>query len=214
MGLKNNLDQIIYDRILIDIIAGKYKMGDKIFAGDIAEEFGVSKTPVTQAVKLLCNDGIFEMLQSGRIVVPELTAVDVGNICDVRILLETHAIGRLCMLDKTALDPVLDDLRTLADACRACNQEQDYIRYAQNDIQFHLTLVKGAGNPELFDLFRKAWGRNIIASYLMLPLEGRSYEHSVADHYMLINHMSAQDAVQSSALLASHARHILSLLTP
>ena len=47
MGLKNNLDQLVYEKILDDIIAGKYAMGQKILAGDIADKYGISKTPVT-----------------------------------------------------------------------------------------------------------------------------------------------------------------------
>lgn len=76
MRVKSNLDAIIYDRIISALIMGEYQMGQVISLDDLSTKYEVSRTPVTQAVRLLTNDGILEMQKNGRVKVPEMTEED------------------------------------------------------------------------------------------------------------------------------------------
>ena len=80
MRVKSNLDAIIYDRIISALIMGEYQMGQVISLDDLSTKYEVSRTPVTQAVRLLTNDGILEMQKNGRVKVPEMTEEDLKNM--------------------------------------------------------------------------------------------------------------------------------------
>ena len=92
MRVKKNLDKIIYDQIIDSFILGEYKMDDAISLDVLCEKYEVSRTPVVQAVKLLVNDGVLEKLSNGRVVVPTFDQNQIKNICDVRLMIEKHAI--------------------------------------------------------------------------------------------------------------------------
>ena len=80
MRVKSNLDAIIYDRIISALIMGEYQMGQVISLDDLSTKYEVSRKPVTQAVRLLTNDGILEMQKNGRVKVPEMTEEDLKKI--------------------------------------------------------------------------------------------------------------------------------------
>lgn len=212
LSIKNNLDQIVYERIVDEIIAGHYKMGEKILAGEIAEKFEISKTPVTQAIKLLCNDGVFEMLPNGRIVVPTLTYQDVQNVCRVRELLESYSCEQICDRPKEENEALIRELQDLAETSEEENALGNHIRFVRADMKFHQVLVEGTGNNYLMETFRKAHGRYMVACYLMLPLERRDFDHSIREHRQLIACIEACDTERAKEIIKNHIDYILTIL--
>ena len=69
MKVKNSLDEILYEHIVESLINGDYEMGQNLTLDELAHRFEVSRTPVVQAVKLLANDGILQIMGNGRIYV-------------------------------------------------------------------------------------------------------------------------------------------------
>ena len=212
MSLKNNLDQIVYERIVDEIIAGHYKMGEKILAGEVAEKFEISKTPVTQAIKLLCNDGVFEMLPNGRIVVPTLTYEDVQNVCSVRELLESYSCEQICARPKEENENLIQELQKYSDACENEVALGNHVRFVREDMKFHQKLVEGTGNNYLMETFRKAHGRYMVACYLMLPLERRDFDHSIREHKQMIACIQEENVERAKEIVKSHIEYILTIL--
>ena len=66
MKVKNSLDEILYEHIVESLINGDYEMGQNLTLDELAHRFEVSRTPVVQAVKLLANDGILQIMGNGR----------------------------------------------------------------------------------------------------------------------------------------------------
>lgn len=62
MKVKNSLDEILYEHIVESLINGDYEMGQNLTLDELAHRFEVSRTPVVQAVKLLANDGILQIM--------------------------------------------------------------------------------------------------------------------------------------------------------
>ena len=91
MKVKNSLDEILYEHIVESLINGDYEMGQNLTLDELAHRFEVSRTPVVQAVKLLANDGILQIMGNGRIYVPEYDRVQgrflVSNylLCPLRL---------------------------------------------------------------------------------------------------------------------------------
>ncbi|MGG7510421.1 GntR family transcriptional regulator [Plantibacter sp. YIM 135249] len=87
---KGLLADAVYDRLLGDIIGGRYRSEERLNVDRIAEEFGVSRTPVREALILLSASGFVEVVRNSR------TQVSAWTVCDIRDRLEV--VGSLVCL--------------------------------------------------------------------------------------------------------------------
>ncbi len=204
MRLKNNLDEILYDRIVESLLRGDYKMGQKLTLDELAEKFEVSRTPVVQAVKLLSNDGILRSMSNGRIYVPEYQPETVRQICEVRQLMEGYALDTF--LDGRGLpaEQVVPQLERCAAQCNALGSEDKFVEMATADRKFHRTLVESAGNDVLTDIYARIQGRFIVANYLLRPMRGWNFQATVDGHAALLEAVRRGDRAAAQAELKKH----------
>ena len=206
MRVKKNLDKIIYDQIINSFILGEYKMDDAISLDVLCEKYEVSRTPVVQAVKLLVNDGVLEKLSNGRVVVPTFDQNQIKNICDVRLMIEKHAIEHF-LSETGELSLLLDQLEICAKKC------EEYLELSKTDLRFHRVLVSGAGNEYLSELYKRIQGQFLVANYLVLPLRNRNFRSTVDDHYKLLEYLRNKDMEQSEKMIAGHINNIFYIIT-
>lgn len=204
MRLKNNLDEILYDRIVESLLRGDYKMGQKLTLDELAEKFEVSRTPVVQAVKLLSNDGILRSMSNGRIYVPEYQPETVRQICEVRQLMEGYALD--AFLDGRGLpaEQVVPQLERCAAQCNALGSEDKFVEMATADRKFHRTLVESAGNDVLTEIYARIQGRFIVANYLLRPMRGWNFQATVDGHAALLDAVRRGDRAAAQAELKKH----------
>lgn len=204
MKVKNNLDEILYDRIIESLLRGDYKMGQKLTLDELAEKFEVSRTPVVQAVKLLSNDGILRSMSNGRIYVPEYQPETVRQICDVRLLMEGHALDIFLSGSGLPREQVLLRLDRYAAQCNELGVEEKFVEMATADRRFHRTLVESAGNAVLTDIYDRVQGRFIVANYLLRPSRSWHFQATVEGHADLLEAIRSDDRETAQAKLKEH----------
>ena len=93
MILKKRLDETIHDKFIEDLYTGRYHAGERIDPAEMAMECSISRTPVVQALKQLANEKVLTVSNGGKffMVIPDQKMLD--DVCDVRCLLEQHAIS-------------------------------------------------------------------------------------------------------------------------
>ncbi|MQA98665.1 MAG: GntR family transcriptional regulator, partial [Streptosporangiales bacterium] len=84
MSESSRLREQICERLRDRIIAGELRPGHRLVERDLAEEFGVSRVPVGEAIRILISEGFLEALSPRRIVVRQLSRRDVVQLFDVR----------------------------------------------------------------------------------------------------------------------------------
>ena len=124
---KKNLDQGVYDRIIEKIINVEFSPGQQLDINDLAEEFGVSRTPVVQAIKMLNLDSILEVSRTGKVSIPDFTIKQVRDIYDVRLMMEKYAVGQLCTLNDRKSS--LERLKTINSVCRKKLEAGEIVEY-------------------------------------------------------------------------------------
>jgi len=136
----------VYDEIRRQIVDGELPPGTQLVEGTIAKTFGVSRTPVREALTQLAYDGLIERhdrVLRVRVLRPE----DVLELYEVRIALERAAARaaaeRRTELDTRGLQRVVEQMRALADGV-----VEDRPRLAH---QFHFTLWKASHNPAMIE---------------------------------------------------------------
>jgi DNA-binding GntR family transcriptional regulator len=108
--------QAIVRAILTDIFHGKYRAGQRLVTEALANRFGVSHTPIREALIELGGSGVVNLLPNRGAVVRKVTARDVREVLQVRKVLECEAVrGAARRADQTKVKAITADIRALAE---------------------------------------------------------------------------------------------------
>lgn len=104
--------QRIVDSLLRDVFQGRLRAGQHLVTRELAGRFGVSHTPIREALISLAGIGVVDLLPNRGAVVRRVTARDIEEICHVRRVLECEAVRSACgRIDPEALRALAGDLR-------------------------------------------------------------------------------------------------------
>jgi DNA-binding GntR family transcriptional regulator len=107
----------IVDSLLRDVFQGRLRAGQHLVTRELADRFGVSHTPVREALISLAGIGVIDLLPNRGAVVRRVSAQGIAEVCQVRRALECEAVRAACgRVDPEALRLLADDLRRLAAA--------------------------------------------------------------------------------------------------
>jgi len=144
---KSRADQV-YQQLKRDIADFRLVPGDRFSEHDLCKRLSVSRTPVRQALHRLQQEGLVEVLfRSGWRILPfDFNQFD--QLYDLRLVLETTAVQRLCQQERATSPALLQPLqeRWLVPVAQ---RSSDATAVAGWDEAFHETLVQAAGNPEM-----------------------------------------------------------------
>jgi DNA-binding GntR family transcriptional regulator len=202
-------DESLVDEIAANIRArimnGEFAIGTPLRQAALAEEFGVSRTPIREALRQLQNGGLIEVLPNRGAVIRVPTPWEVREAYEVRAELEGMAARRAAERITRA------QLRTLSEGNdvlrRALEEAGSLDTQAAND-SFHTTICAAAGNEWLTAMvarINESFPRNV--SSLALAGNERHRQENVAEHDEIIAAFEAGDAPRARE--AMHA-HILS----
>jgi DNA-binding GntR family transcriptional regulator len=146
----------IHDQILPhirrDIVENRWKSGERLSEPLLCKEFGISRTPLRQALKMLEAEGLIRLIPHVGAVVTDPDAVEVGERMEVLIGLEQLASTRVA---EAAKQEILNEIDRIHREMRAAADALDAPRYYTLNDQFHLTIVHGTGNRSLIELHEK-----------------------------------------------------------
>jgi DNA-binding GntR family transcriptional regulator len=144
-------DQIL-PRLRKDIVENRWKSGERLSEPLLCKEFGVSRTPLRQALNTLEAEGLVKLIPHVGAVVTDPDAAEVGERMEILIALEQLAATRVT----EAANPVLlREIQSIQDEMLEAVQAKDAARYYALNDRFHLAIVRGAGNRSLADLHEK-----------------------------------------------------------
>ena len=130
------------------LISGELRPGVVYSAPTLAADFGVSATPVREAMLDLAREGLVEAVRNKGFRVTELSDRDLDEFTEIRALIEIPTVGQVA---RTATAEQLESLRPQARAIVAAARKHDLIGYLEADRRFHLTLLGLAGNERLVE---------------------------------------------------------------
>jgi DNA-binding GntR family transcriptional regulator len=151
-----SLADTAYARLKEEIFDFRLAPGDRFSETSTAERLQISRTPVREALFRLQQEGYLQVhFRNGWSVLP-LDFEQFENFYDLRIILETAAVRRLCETERGGQDPaqrLLDGLRALW-TVPAAERLTDGLAVASHDEAFHIALVEAVGNAELSRVHR------------------------------------------------------------
>lgn len=195
-------------RIRAMIMSGEIAIGAPLRQAELAAQFGISRTPVREALRQLQTGGLIEVVPNRGAIVRVPAPWEVREAYEVRAELE--ALAARLAVDRLD-DAALAELRSVNDAMyqRSVSTAAGHIDIrtspdAPND-QFHTLIYRHAGNARLARMLGElndAFPRNVSA--LVLRENSRHREENFREHAELVDALAAGDHEQAGALMRDH----------
>jgi DNA-binding GntR family transcriptional regulator len=145
-GRPDTLAYQVYRQIKRSIITCQLKPGQVINESDLIQQYGVSKTPVREALKLLTQEGLVQSVPGTCYIVTPITVKDVMEIWEMRAILEEAGATRAAHL---ITDEQIRELETRVGEEFPLNGVEDLIRWYEVNTTFHLSIAKVSNNTRL-----------------------------------------------------------------
>jgi len=185
------------------IVEGELAAGARIPERLLCDRFGVSRTPLREALKALASEGMVELLPNRGARVTRLTERDVDDMFQVMSTLEALSGTLAC---ERITEPELAEIRALHYQMLAHYMRRQLPDYFRLNQAIHEAIMDAARNPVLKATYGSLAGRIRRARYVANMSEER-WAAAVAEHEAILEALIALDAARLSELLARHLRN-------
>ncbi len=193
------VDQV-YDAIRERIASGALVRGARIHQEDLADELGVSRTPVREALRRLAAEGLVEMRTNRGARVADVGPAAMRAAYEARLVVEPGA-ARLAA--KRQLEEPLARMRAALGAQRRSARSIE--RSFEANRAFHLSLVAASGNEFLTQLAQRLWVARIGAAIYERQIEAQErMQLDVAEHEQILAAIEAGDGRGAESLTRRH----------
>ncbi|MGJ8605912.1 MAG: GntR family transcriptional regulator [Marivita sp.] len=184
---RSHLGQQVYDRIAKALLTGQMRPNDRLTIRGLADQLGVSSTPVRDAVKQLTQENVLEHRSPKDVRVPVMSEATYLEILEIRLSLEGLAAERAA---QTATPLHIRDLRRLLDRNDRAIEKRRWADATEGNQEFHLALSTLAGMPVLQSILRGLWLQMgpLVACYYDTQPQGLN-----THHYALLKAMENHD---------------------
>jgi DNA-binding GntR family transcriptional regulator len=204
-----SLTALALDKIRTGIVTGLYPLGSPLYEKVLADEFGISKTPVREALVQLQREGLVVVVPHSGTFVFELANGEVTELCELRLILEVNAL-RLAM--HRAGGRLVADIANITAAMRAALDKGLVERYRELDAQFHLTFFAHCGNTYLANNYGMIEAKvTTLRAHLNAPRPDESVS-SLVEHEQIAQHLSAGDIEGATQLVAAQIKRFRTLM--
>jgi DNA-binding GntR family transcriptional regulator len=170
----------------------------------LAQQFGVSATPVREAMLDLAKEGLVEPVRNKGFRVRELSEAELDDITQLRAFIEIPAVVDIAR--NIELEQV-EALRPLVEAIDKAANEGDLLAYVEADRQFHLELLALLGNSRLLELVRSLRAQSRLYGLGELAASGQLGD-SAREHFELLDLLAKRDSVGVERLMRQHIGHV------
>lgn len=164
----------------------------------LAEEYGISRTPLREALKVLAAEGLVTMKVRRGAYVTEVSEKDLADVYHLLALLESDAAG---VVAERATDAELVELQTLHDALEAAAGERD--RFFSLNEQFHMRVL---------ELARNRWREQMVADLRKVMklnrhnslLKAGRIQESLAEHRAIVDALGQRNGALAVQRMREH----------
>lgn len=201
MSLKKNLDVRVFEQLRETVIRSEWVPGQALSPDELAERYGVSKTPVLHALKRMQEQKMINVTPTGHFYVPEYSKKDICDLLEMRALLERQTILKLSA-HREPLD--FDKLSLLVTECSAANRHGNVVAARKADMEFHRLLTVSVNNPYLTDLYDRILSQFIVANYLLTDPTQAQQTIAADEHVTILEAIRAEDYAAACAAMDMH----------
>ena len=166
----------------------------------LAEQLGVSRTPIREAIRKLELEGLVLMIPRRGAIVAKITEKDLKDVLEVRASLEQLSTQLAC---ERLEEGTIEELREAQEAFKAALKGDDITLQAQKDVEFHDVIYKSTNNLRLIQMLNNL--REQMYRYRLEYLkDGTSHQRLVEEHEAIIEALSRRDREKTTDIMVGH----------
>ncbi len=195
------LREKILETIREAILNGTLKPGEKVAEPELAERFGISRTPIREAFRQLESEGYLTVVPRKGAVVTALSERDVQEFYAIKSILEGYAAE---LAAKKLSEKELEKLETINKYLKQLAHKGDVKTFYKSHNEFHEIFLKAADNSKLYELIRQLGMKFNRLRITSLSVNGRM-AISVAEHDKLLDAFRRHDGKAAEELVKKTA---------
>jgi DNA-binding GntR family transcriptional regulator len=191
----------VYSDLRDRILSFDLPPGATLGRSDLARAYGVSQTPVREALQRLEQDGLVLIVPQSKTVVAPIDVRQLAETQFLRVAVETEVVRRLAERDNAE---TVRHARSLVRMQRALLESEDEMAmFSDLDRAFHRALFAGVGMEALHEMLRRRLGHLYRCQRLELPRRGKMQE-IVEAHDAILAAVSAGDGERAAQAMRAH----------
>ncbi len=196
------LYQEVAERLRERIFAHELTPGTWVDEQALAEQYGISRTPLREALKVLASEGLVILKPRRGCYVTEISERDLDEVFSIMALLEGECVR---IMVERASDAQLDELKALHAELERAAAARDIKSFFEANQAFHRSIQEFADNRWLLQVIEDLRKVSKLSRHHSLYSEGR-LEQALAEHRALLDALIARDASAAEALMRAHIR--------
>ena len=198
--MRKSLHHELVDRLQTLIINSELKPGAKVPEKELCDQFGVSRTPLREALKVLASDGLVRLEPNRGAWVTQVTEEEVAEVFPVLGALEALSGELAC---KHISDAEIEDVRALHAEMIESYERRDLDAYFSINQKIHRAILMAARNGTLATSCQALSLRMQRARYLANMTDGRWFD-AVQEHEKILEYLVARDGQNLAVTLLNH----------
>lgn len=196
--LKNEISALIKELILTN----RLQPGQPIVIDKLADDFGVSHTPVREALAMLERDGLIELSSYQNPRVANVTAMDVNEVYEMRLMTESWAIEHAAI---SLTDAQIENIDQQLQYARQEASVNNYSPHLKVDLLLHETILRSTNNNLFWKLAQRIHERSIHVRALVEAKGTVQDIHKIIDeHILIIAALRAHDPELARQAMVAH----------
>ena len=189
------------------ILSAVYPAGAVITEAGLANEIGLSRTPVRQALLRLEVEGLVTLRARRGAVVNSFTMNDVEDILEARVLIENHTAGKSFEHRKELLPRV----EAAHEAMKRNRREQDTAAFTASDRLFHELIVDAGHNAVLSSIYRSLRERQTLFTSVIMRGRDDRMAATIEEHERILETLRGDDREAFCAVVGKHLQWSIAL---
>jgi DNA-binding GntR family transcriptional regulator len=197
------LHEEVVARLRDKLIDGVMPPGSRVPEKDLCAEFGVSRTPLREALKVMASEGYVVLLPNRGARVAKMTARNLEELFEVCGGMEALAGELACQY---ATDAEIAEIKALHDRMAEFYAARDLAGYYPLNRAIHEAIVRATHNSVLMNLYENVSAR-IRRARFVVPMPPDHWKLAMAEHEAILNALQRRDAAMLSSILKTHLRN-------
>ena len=200
------LSKKVYRILKARIIKGDLKPGKKILEVNIAEQLGVSRTPVREALRELAAEGFVKMEPNLGMIVIDFSLEELKEVLQIRRVLEGLATS---MAAEKISKEETKKLEKITKKMSICISKNDVVAYSKLNAQFHNLILMACGNKRLMKICNNLSSSDHRFRIRSLRDNPERLKYSLQEHQEIMEALNRRNSEQADKLSQKHINNVL-----
>lgn len=196
-----NINEKVYQLLKKRIVYREYPPGYKLTIRELQKTFGVSNSPIKDALFKLAGEGFIEVTSRKGTFVKDITLNDILEIEQTRIIIESGAVE---IVAQKITDEELANLESLYQNTLLPGKKFNYIRFMEKDFEFHNEIIRLTKNKKLVEIYEHLNAHLQIARYRVVRNIKKRLPWTNSDHLEIIQSLRVRNPQKAKEAITQH----------